>query len=187
MDYNPEYPPSSMTSTFQVKDVNHCFPPPRDLKAESQARWDLHFYEEAVHVARKSKDRATKCGCVVVNDRQVDLVRGWNGFPRGVDDDVDCRHERPAKYLWTEHAERNAIANAASEGIALRGSTMYVTGMPCCECARMIIQAGIRRLVTIEPDWDNEHWKATQHLDVSRALLSEGGVTLDFLILEENA
>lgn len=112
------------------------------------AKWDKHFMQEAKWASRKSKDRSTKVGAVVVNDRHVDLVRGWNGFPRGVNDDVEARHARPAKYVWTEHAERNAIYNAASEGIALRGTTLYCTHMPCADCARGIIQAGITRVCT---------------------------------------
>lgn len=149
----------------------------------SQDRWDRHFYEDAVHVARKSKDRATKCGCVIVNQHQVVLTSGWNGFPRGVNDDIDARHERPAKYLWTEHGERNAIYNAAAEGVALRDSTAYVTGMPCCDCARALIQAGIRRLVTIEPDWNSAHIQSTQHPMVSLQMFSEALVNITFLNL----
>lgn len=137
--------------------------------------------DDAKHVARKSKDRSTKCGCVIVNDRLRDLVRGWNGFPSGVNDDVDERHERPAKYLWTEHAERNAIYNAAAEGVALRGCTAYVTLMPCCDCARAFIQAGIARVVTFEPDWKDPRSTATFHWDVAMTLLQEAGVRIDFL------
>lgn len=150
-------------------------------RESSQRRWDRHFLEEAQHAARKSKDQATKVGCVIVNDRHTDLVRGWNGFPRGVNDDIPERHLRPAKYLWTEHAERNAIYNAAAEGIALRGSTLYSSLMPCCDCARAIIQSGITRVVTVEPDWDDPHRKATSHHHVSKRLFEEAGVRLDFV------
>jgi dCMP deaminase len=81
------------------------------------------------------------------------VAHGWNGFPRGVDDDVDERHERPAKYLWTEHAERNAIYNAAAIGAATAGCTMYLPWYPCTGCARAIIQSGISEVVCVEPDW----------------------------------
>lgn len=146
-----------------------------DSSSDSQARWDDFFYGMARYAAGKSKDRRTKCGAVIVDDRQSVLSIGWNGFPRGVDDEPLYRHDRPAKYDWTEHAERNAIFNAASRGIPLLGSTIYVTGMPCCDCARAIKQAGIRCVVTIEPDWDDPHLKATQRLHVSKQLLAEGG------------
>lgn len=163
---------------------NPNFTPIADFLA-SKARWDLHFMEDAHHASRKSKDKSTRCGCVIVNGRHTDLVRGWNGFPRGVNDDVAGRHERPTKYQWTEHAERNAIFNAACEGIALRGCTLYATLMPCCDCARAIIQAGIVRVVTYEPDWADPRSSATFHWDVSMQMFAEAGVSVDFLAAED--
>lgn len=146
--------------------------------------WDEFFYGMAVYTSVKSKDRSTKVGAVIVGqpDQSV-LSLGWNGFPRGINDDAEDRHERPAKYRWTEHAERNAIYNAVRRGVPLIGSTIYVTQMPCCDCARAIVQSGVSRVVTIEPSWDDPHLCATQHLDVSRTLFAEGDVALDFLTL----
>jgi dCMP deaminase len=72
---------------------------------------------------------------------------GYNGFPRGVDDNVKQRNERPAKYAYTEHGERNAIYNAARHGTATLGSTMYTQGVPCADCSRAVIQAGVSRVV----------------------------------------
>lgn len=143
--------------------------------------WHDYFMAGARWASIKSKDRRTQCGAMIVADDGAVLTTGWNGFPRGVNDDVDARHERPAKYLWTEHAERNAIYNAVRRGVPLLDSTIYVTQMPCCECARAIVQAGIVRVVTMEPDWNDPHTCATQHLDVSRAIFSEAGVGLDFI------
>lgn len=152
---------------------------------QSEREWDRYFFSDALFRSRKSKDRSTKVGAVVVNDRKIPLVSGWNGFPRGVDDDVAARHERPAKYLWTEHAERNAIDNAAAEGIALRGCTMYVAPlMPCNECAKSIIQAGIRRVVAVEPDWTDPRSCETFHFDMTLEMFKEAGVDIDFLALD---
>ena len=109
----------------------------------------MEFYEYFIKladvVAEKSKDRSTKVGVVVVGpDREIRST-GYNGFPRGINDDIDERHERPAKYDWTEHAERNAVYNAARMGQSLKDCTMYFNWepCPCVDCARAIIQAGI--------------------------------------------
>jgi dCMP deaminase len=72
---------------------------------------------------------------IVRSDRLIRSV-GYNGFVRGVDDDIASRHERPAKYSWIEHAERNAIYNAARFGVPLTGATCYVNWFPCIDRAR---------------------------------------------------
>ncbi len=102
----------------------------------------------AYFVAMRSKDKSTHHGAVIIsNDDHAVLSTGYNSFPRWIDDDVPARQERPEKYLWFEHAERNAIYNAAKHGIGLNFSTIYVTGVPCMDCARAIVQAGIRQCV----------------------------------------
>lgn len=110
--------------------------------------WDSYFMEMAELVASKSKDRSTKVGCVIVGPNHEVRTTGYNGFCRGIDDDVDERHERPEKYLWTEHAERNAIYNAARNGIRIEDCTAYTTVFPCADCARSFIQSGVKRVVT---------------------------------------
>lgn len=122
--------------------------------------WDKRWIELALFVAEWSKDRSRKVGAVIVDGRNTVVSLGWNGFPRGIDDDVEERHERPAKYLWTEHAERNAIYNAASNGDSLRGCKIYLPWYPCAECARAIIQSGINEVICVEPDWNDETYKA---------------------------
>jgi dCMP deaminase len=104
--------------------------------------WQKYFLEMAVVVASRSKDPTTKVGCVIVSEDKVVVSTGYNGIPAGVDDKPE-RMERPAKYLWTSHAEENAVAQAARTGARLRGGTAYVTHMPCARCARTLIQAGI--------------------------------------------
>lgn len=110
------------------------------------ADWSARYLALAGHIAGWSKDPSTQVGCVVVSPDNAILATGYNGLPRGVDD-LPERMERPAKYLWTSHAEENAVAHAARLGATLRGAAAYVTHHPCSRCARMLIQAGIARVV----------------------------------------
>lgn len=127
--------------------------------------WNEFYLTLAIVVSHKSKDRSTKCGCVLVGpDREVRSL-GFNGLPRGVFE-YEERHERPEKYQWFEHAEPNAIFNAARCGTATRGCTAYVTAMPCSRCASALIQAGIVKVVVpccnplqARDDWDDARTK----------------------------
>jgi dCMP deaminase len=138
--------------------------------------WDDRFMDLAKHVADWSKDRSTKVGCVIVGPHREIRSVGFNGFPRGIDDDVEDRHTRPHKYDWTEHAERNAIYSAARIGVPIGGCSMYLPWFPCIDCARAIVQAGIVELVAMEPDLTNPQWG--EQFVVSRALLIESAVGL---------
>lgn len=122
--------------------------------------WDRRLLELAAIIGSWSKDRSAKTGCVIVGSDRLIRSTGFNGFVRGVNDDVAARHERPAKYSWTEHAERNAIYNAASLGISLVGCTCYTNWFPCIDCARAIVQVGIVRIVALEPDRTDPKWGA---------------------------
>lgn len=125
----------------------------------SKVDWNKRYLDLAEHYASWSKDRNTGVGAVIVSEDNTDLAKGYNGFPRGADDDVDERHERPAKYDWTEHAERNAIFKAAREGISTKNCTIYVNRFPCVECTRAIIQSGIKRVVVpTKPDLTHHKW-----------------------------
>lgn len=141
--------------------------------------WDLHWLEEAIFVARKSKDRSRQVGAVVVNEHHNRLTGGWNGFPRGVDDNIEHRHARPLKYKYTEHAERNSIYNAAAEGVKLRGGHMYLALFPCSDCARGIIQAGIKTVTTFMYDPEDptygEDWL------IAEEMMLESGVHVRIL------
>ena len=108
--------------------------------------WDAYFMELAEKVASRSKDPSTKVGCVVVTEDRVIATTGYNGLPRGVGD-LPERMERPAKYLWTAHAECNAVAQAARVGARLKGGTAYVTHEPCSRCAIILIQAGVAQVI----------------------------------------
>jgi dCMP deaminase len=135
--------------------------------------WHRRYLSVADVAASWSKDRSTKVGCVIVGEAGQILSTGYNGFPRGVIDDVDERHVRPEKYLWTEHAERNAIYNAARTGTSLVGSTLYVQWHPCADCARGIIQSGIRTVILAQPV-TLEGW--TNSTDVAKIMFEEADV-----------
>ena len=109
--------------------------------------WDDTFFEVCEVVAKRSKDTSTKFGCVIVGpDREIRST-GYNSFPRGINDNDPARFERPYKYHFFEHAERNAFYNAARMGTSTKGCTMYIAGLPCSGCARSIIQCGIKEVV----------------------------------------
>lgn len=108
-------------------------------------KWQERFMAQARMVASWSKDQSTKVGSVIVDPTtRVVLGQGYNGFPRGVDDDVPTRLERPEKYLFIVHAELNAILNAGSP---VKGAWLFSTLHPCNECAKAIIQSGIVAVV----------------------------------------
>lgn len=113
------------------------------------SNWDEFYIELAQLWADKSKDRSTGVGAVIIGPDMEQRSAGYNGFPRKVDDSVECRHDRPLKYEFTEHAERNAIYNAARMGTPLKGCVMYLNWwpLPCPDCARGIIQSGITTVI----------------------------------------
>jgi dCMP deaminase len=141
--------------------------------------WNERWHQEALLVASWSKDRSTKVGAVIVNEDNRVISTGWNGFPRGVDDNVEARHDRPAKYKWTEHAERNAIYNAAACGHALKGCSIHLTWYPCADCARGIIQSGISKVVVPTPDWNDPRWG--EDFRMVREMFTEIGMTVEFI------
>jgi dCMP deaminase len=112
-----------------------------------RAVWDRRFLALAALIATWSKDASTRVGCAVVDGHRVVRATGYNGLPRGVSDDVPARLERPEKYLWTEHAERNALYVSARHGVVLAGCSLYCTHPPCADCARGIVQAGLSEVV----------------------------------------
>lgn len=107
-------------------------------------KWCKRFLNLAYEIASWSKDTSTQVGCVIMNEDGMPLSFGYNGMPRGIEDDVEARHERPEKYFWFEHAERNAIYQCQT---SLKGATAYVTHAPCSDCARAFIQSGIKAIV----------------------------------------
>jgi dCMP deaminase len=148
-------------------------------RSEVAMIWNDRWMQQVALAASWSKDRSRKIGAAAVNDRNVLLSIGWNGFPRGVNDDIEARHARPAKYLWTEHAERNLIYNAAAEGISLLGATLFTQLFPCADCARGVIQSGFVRVVCPNPDWNDP--KYADDFSVADVMLREAGVIVEFV------
>lgn len=140
--------------------------------------WDTKFVELANHIGSWSKDTSTKVGAVVVNGRNKVLSIGYNGLPIGIDDNIKERNERPEKYLWYEHAERNAIYSAAEEGISLKKTKMYTNYFPCPDCSRAIIQAGIEEVIYQNEDPESakgsEQWAHAK--EVSKQMLMEARI-----------
>ena len=108
--------------------------------------WDKYFIELLDFIAIKSKDK-TKTSAIIVGKEHEIRSTGFNGFPRGVDESDPLKWERPEKYYWAKHAERNAIYNAARMGTCISGCTIYVSHFPCVDCARGIIQSGITNVI----------------------------------------
>lgn len=145
--------------------------------------WTEYFLNIAEQVKLKSKDQSTQIGAVIVGQDNEVLSTGYNSFPRGMDDSIQERQERPEKYFWFEHAERNAIYNAARIGVSLKNSTIYLTsGLPCMDCARGIVNSGVKvvwckRVCTTK---NKEKWEESQAK--SMQLLNECGVQVFFYL-----
>lgn len=144
----------------------------RETAWEDLGKWDRRFLDLATHVSGWSKDPSTKVGSVIVApDRRI-VSLGYNGFPRGVEDHEERLSDRPTKYAFVAHAERNALDNA---DVPMRGCTLYVTLQPCNECAKSIIQRGITKVVAlIDKERAGEHYKT--FLRYSHTMLTEAGV-----------
>lgn len=135
-------------------------------------KWDTRFLSLAEYISKWSLDPSTKVGAVIVQDRKI-ISLGYNGLPMGVEDTPERLNNRDLKYKLIVHAERNAILFA---GRPLHGCTLYTWPfMPCAACASMVIQTGIKRVVSIASD--NVRWK--EDFDLSSELFDEAGVQLD--------
>ena len=121
------------------------------MKREDHITWEEYFMGIALLSAQRSKDSHTQVGACIVNDEHKIVSVGYNGMPTGCDDD-QMPWEREGDFLDTNypfvcHAELNAILNCNTD---LHGCTLYVTLFPCNECAKAIIQSGIRRIVYLD-------------------------------------
>jgi dCMP deaminase len=135
--------------------------------------WNNRFLDLCEHVATWSKDPSTKLGAVIVDSKKRVVSIGYNGFPRGVDDRHDRYDDRPTKYLFVAHAERNALDNAP---MMVDNCTMYVTLLPCNECAKSIIQKGITTVVTYRPEREDVfNW------NITLAMFNEAGVNVVYV------
>lgn len=141
-------------------------------------KWNQRYLDIAKEVSTWSKDPSRRIGAVIVGDKGQIISQGYNGFPRGIED-YEYRYEnREIKYKYVVHAEANAIYNAIHNGANTDGAIMYVTGLPVChECAKAIIQVGIKKVVmdTEEsPRWDESSKLALE-------MFREAGLEYEFL------
>lgn len=143
----------------------------------------VRFMPIARAYAALSKLPGTKVGCLIVDRRFATLAEGWNGAPCGCGADVDERSaERETRLKWVVHAEANAIAAAARLGHSLVGSTLICTLMPCMTCAKLIVQAGITRVVCPKPGEENARWG--EEFELATQLFKECHVAL--IHIDEN-
>ena len=165
------------------------------MKRTDYINWDEYFMGIAMLAARRSKDPNTQVGACIVSDDNIIISTGYNGMPKGCSDDEfpwDRKGENEAatKYPYVVHAELNAILNAS--GRDLRGSRIYVALFPCNECAKAIIQCGIKEVMYL-----SDKYHDTMMNLVSKRMLDAAGVkytqlrtnlksiTLDFVPEEE--
>lgn len=132
------------------------------------APWHARFLDLARHVATWSRDPSTQVGAVIVRpDRTVASI-GFNGFPRGVRDLPERYNDRPTKYQFVVHAESNAILTAREP---LHGYTIYSSLLTCNECAKLIVQSGIREVVAPSPAPGREQPVAMQMYEEAGVLV----------------
>lgn len=150
-----------------------------------QNKWDRRFLLLAKEISSYSKDPSTRVGAVVVNDLGQVVGSGYNGFPRGVNDNEDRYLNRELKYKLICHAEQNAIWMAGKEA---RGCKIYVYpsfAIPnvCHECAKAVIQSGIKSVVGFMPeDFGAQDARAVrwqESIDLARMMLEEAGVRIE--------
>ncbi len=144
------------------------------MKRDDYISWDTYFMGVAVLSAMRSKDPATQVGACIVNQKKRIVGIGYNGFPIGLDDNVypwgKSGDFLNTKYPYVVHAEPNAILNST---VSLDGATLYVTLFPCHECAKLIIQSGIKEIVYIENKYQEK-----ESVKASMRMLEDAGLSL---------
>jgi dCMP deaminase len=137
---------------------------------DCKLKWDLRFLQMAEMVGTWSKDPSTQVGAVIVDkDRRI-VSTGYNGFAKGVNDSQELLLDRETKYKLIIHAEMNAILFAQR---SLEGCTLYTTPfLPCSSCSSVIIQSGIKRVVSKYTD--NPRW--TESIELADKMFKESGV-----------
>ena len=146
------------------------------MKRQNYISWDEYFMGVSILSGMRSKDPNTQVGACIVSQDQRILSMGYNGMPAGCSDDElpwDREGESPldTKYLYVCHAELNAILNHA--GGSLRGSKIYVSLFPCNNCAKAIIQAGIREVI-----YQEDKYPDSDEVIASKRMLNMAGVRL---------
>ena len=143
------------------------------MKRQDYISWDEYFMSVAVLASMRSKDPSTQVGACIVGDGNKILSVGYNGFPHGCSDDEYPwdREGDDTKYPYVVHAELNAILN--SGGRDLHGARLYVALFPCNECAKAIIQSGIKEVIYL-----SDKYSGTPSFEASRRMLNSAGITL---------
>jgi dCMP deaminase len=144
-------------------------------KRDDYIKWDEYFMGVAILSSQRSKDPNTQVGACIVNSDKKIVGVGYNGFPSGCNDD-ELPWAREGAYLETKypyvcHAELNAILNSISRD--LKGCSIYVALFPCNECAKAIIQSGIKEIVYLSDKYDG-----TDSVIASKRMLNQAGVAL---------
>ncbi len=136
-------------------------------KRKDYITWDECFMRMAHIIAERSKDPSTQAGAVIVNDNRIVIGLGYNGFPRGIKDeqlpwDRGGGKLDDTKYAYVVHAEENAVYNSNAK---TGGCTIYTTLFPCNECAKTIIQTGIKKVIYESDKYHDEVvWKASRRM-----------------------
>ena len=155
------------------------------MKRTDYLSWDEYFMAVAKLSAMRSKDPNTQVGACIVSMENRILSIGYNGAPNGYDDDKFnwAREGEPldTKYLYVVHAERNAILNFRGNMKELEGSTLYVTWFPCNECAKEIIQSGIKEVIYL-----SDKYKDTDSVIASKRMFDECGIVYRPLVFEKS-
>ena len=143
------------------------------MKRQDYISWDEYFMGVAMLAARRSKDPSTQVGACIVSPENIIISTGYNGMPKGCSDDEFPwdREGVETKYPFVVHAELNAILNA--NGRNLQGSRIYVALFPCNECAKAIIQSGIKEVVYL-----SDKYATTPSTLASTRMLNAAGVKL---------
>ncbi len=141
------------------------------MKRTDYISWDEYFMGIAMLAAKRSKDPSTQVGACIVSQDNIIISTGYNGMPKGCSDDEFPwdREGTETKYPYVVHAELNAILNA--NGRDLRGSRVYVALFPCNECAKAIIQSGVKEVVYL-----SDKYKDTMGTLASKRMLMAAGV-----------
>ena len=142
------------------------------MKRTDYISWDEYFMGSAMLAARRSKDPNTQVGACIVSQDNIIISTGYNGMPKGCSDDEFPwdREGAETKYPYVVHAELNAILNA--NGRDLRGSRVYVALVPCNECAKAIIQSGVKEVVYL-----SDKYADTMATLASKRMLEAAGVS----------
>jgi len=144
----------------------------------SELIWTQYFMNLVYVVAMRSKDESTHIGSIIVDEDNCIVATGYNSFPFGIDDNDPTRQLRPEKYFFFSHAEANSIAISARNGHPTKGCRMYTNGIPCADCARLIIGAGIIQVI-YDVDWQDkcsEEWIESSQRSMD--MFNESGVML---------